>query len=36
MKKIVIGLIRGYKMFISPLLPPSCRYHPTCSVYAMQ
>ncbi len=27
--------IRFYKMCISPLLPPSCRYTPTCSVYAM-
>jgi putative membrane protein insertion efficiency factor len=36
MKKILIGLIRGYKILISPLLPPSCRFHPTCSVYAME
>lgn len=36
MKKIFIGLIRGYKILISPLLPRSCRFHPTCSVYAME
>ncbi|MEB3282857.1 MAG: membrane protein insertion efficiency factor YidD [Lyngbya sp.] len=36
MKKIVVTLIKGYKMFISPLLPPSCRYQPTCSTYAIQ
>jgi putative membrane protein insertion efficiency factor len=36
MKKIFIGLIRGYKLLISPLLPRSCRFHPTCSVYAME
>ncbi len=36
MKKTVVTLIRGYRMFISPLFPPSCRYHPTCSVYAIE
>ena len=25
-----------YKRFISPLLPPACRFYPTCSEYAMQ
>lgn len=29
-------LLRGYKRYISPLLPPLCRYEPTCSVYMMQ
>ncbi|WRS26770.1 membrane protein insertion efficiency factor YidD [Oscillospiraceae bacterium MB08-C2-2] len=29
-------LLRGYKRWISPLLPPSCRFHPTCSVYAYE
>lgn len=33
MKTILIWLVRGYKRFISPLLPPSCRYYPTCSSY---
>jgi putative membrane protein insertion efficiency factor len=36
MKILLIWLIRGYRMFISPLFPPSCRYQPTCSQYAMQ
>ena len=31
---ILVG-IRGYKKWISPLLPASCRFEPTCSVYAM-
>lgn len=31
-----ILVLRGYKRFISPLLPPMCRFEPTCSVYAMQ
>jgi uncharacterized protein len=29
-------LLRSYKRFISPLLPPMCRFEPTCSVYTMQ
>ena len=32
---LIVGLIRGYQYFISPLLPPSCRFEPTCSHYAM-
>jgi putative membrane protein insertion efficiency factor len=28
-------LVRGYQVAISPLLPPSCRYSPTCSQYAI-
>ena len=30
---IAIGLIRAYKLVISPLLPSACRFHPTCSEY---
>ncbi len=29
-------MIRGYQRAISPLMPASCRYTPTCSVYAAQ
>ncbi len=36
MKKLLIALIRGYKRFISPLLPDACIYTPTCSEYAME
>jgi putative membrane protein insertion efficiency factor len=36
MKKILIFLIRLYKMAISPYLPSSCRYYPTCSQYTME
>lgn len=36
MKAVLIFLIRGYRLFISPLLPPSCRFTPTCSEYAME
>lgn len=36
MSRIILYAIRGYRRFISPLLPPSCRFHPTCSHYALQ
>ena len=32
----VVGMLRFYKRFISPVLPAACRYQPTCSEYAMQ
>ena len=32
----VVWLLRGYKKLISPLLPPACRFHPTCSEYARE
>lgn len=35
-KKFILVLIRFYKREISPMLPPSCRFTPTCSEYAMQ
>lgn len=30
------GAIRGYQLLISPVLPPSCRYYPSCSYYAAE
>ncbi len=36
MKMILLGLIRGYRMLISPLFPPTCRFQPTCSQYALE
>ncbi|MBN2847091.1 MAG: membrane protein insertion efficiency factor YidD [Coriobacteriia bacterium] len=33
--RAVVVLIRLYQRLISPLLPPSCRFTPTCSVYAV-
>ena len=33
---ILIGLIKFYKMVISPYLTPSCRYLPTCSDYTIE
>jgi hypothetical protein len=35
-KLVVLQLLRAYKWGISPLLPPACRYVPTCSEYAME
>jgi hypothetical protein len=35
-KYVVMRLLRGYKWLVSPMLPPSCRYVPTCSEYAME
>lgn len=35
MKHLLIGFIHLYQKFISPLFPPSCRYVPTCSNYAV-
>jgi uncharacterized protein len=32
--RLILLLIGWYRNGISPLLPPSCRYHPTCSAYA--
>lgn len=36
MKQIAIFLIKIYRSFISPLKPPTCRFMPTCSDYALQ
>ena len=32
---LFLGLIRCYRMWLSPRKPPSCRYIPTCSEYAL-
>lgn len=36
MRAIAILPLRFYKRFLSPLLPPMCRFDPTCSIYMMQ
>lgn len=36
MKHLALGLLRVYKYAVSPLLPPSCRFVPTCSEYAAE
>ena len=35
-QKALCGLIRLYQKFISPALPPSCRFSPSCSQYALE
>lgn len=34
--RVLLLLIRGYRAGVSPLLPPACRYTPTCSAYAAE
>lgn len=36
MKRLVVAVIRLYQRTLSPLLPPTCRFRPTCSEYAAQ
>lgn len=36
MKSLFLAIIRGYQKLISPVLPATCRYQPTCSHYAQQ
>jgi putative membrane protein insertion efficiency factor len=35
MRYLLIGLLRLYRLFISPLYGQVCRYHPSCSAYAL-
>ncbi|OGP52494.1 MAG: membrane protein insertion efficiency factor YidD [Deltaproteobacteria bacterium RBG_13_52_11] len=32
----VIGIIKAYKIFVSPLFGPTCRFYPSCSSYALE
>ena len=36
MRFLVLKVIRVYQKYLSPLLGPNCRFHPTCSEYAFQ
>lgn len=36
MRSVAVFVLRAYKLAVSPLLPPACRFHPTCSEYAAQ
>ena len=36
MKRLLLALIRWYRREISPNTPPSCRFIPTCSAYALE
>jgi putative membrane protein insertion efficiency factor len=35
-RRVLAALIRGYQLGLSPLLPPSCRFTPSCSQYALE
>ena len=35
MRLALVGLIRVYQLLLSPLLPPACRFYPSCSQYAL-
>ena len=35
MKSFILKCIKFYQKYLSPLLGPSCRFHPTCSEYAV-
>lgn len=34
MTRFLLLVIRGYQRFVSPYLPPTCRFYPSCSAYA--
>ena len=36
MRWLLLKLVRGYQLFLSPWLPVACRYQPTCSQYAIE
>ncbi len=36
MKKILLYIVKFYQKFISPMFPPTCRFSPTCSHYAVE
>jgi putative membrane protein insertion efficiency factor len=36
LERILITMIRLYKLLLSPLLPPACRFYPSCSAYAIE
>lgn len=35
-KRLLVLMIRFYRTFISPLKPPTCRFYPSCSLYAIE
>lgn len=35
-RELAVAPIRFYRRFLSPLKPPTCRFHPTCSAYALE
>ena len=35
-RALLVGLVRGYRLLLSPWLGSSCRFEPTCSLYSLQ
>ena len=35
-RRTLMGAVRAYQLVLSPLLPPSCRFTPSCSAYALE
>ncbi len=35
-RQLLIGLVKAYRLLLSPWLGPSCRFGPTCSAYAIE
>jgi putative membrane protein insertion efficiency factor len=35
-ERVLVAFVRGYQRWISPALPPTCRFYPTCSAYAVE
>ena len=36
MQRLLIGVVKGYRLFLSPWLGSACRFEPTCSQYSLQ
>ncbi|ABM44242.1 MULTISPECIES: membrane protein insertion efficiency factor YidD [Diaphorobacter] len=36
MRALLMGLVRGYRLLLSPWIGSACRFEPTCSVYSLQ
>lgn len=36
MKHLIVALLRAYRLVLSPLYGPTCRYYPSCSAYALE
>lgn len=36
LKRLLIGVLRAYQYLVSPFMPPSCRFYPSCSHYAVE
>ena len=36
MQRLLMGVVKAYRLFLSPWLGSSCRFEPTCSVYSLQ